>query len=589
MILAALDALYDRLKDDASYKLPRAGFSLQKITFKVVLKPTGELLEIQDARQAIDDRLRPLQLEVLGETKPPGSGLNPCFLWDNASYMLGFEAGAEPSERTHLAFDAFRAKHLALESEIRNTAYSAVCRFLEAWQPESAQGHEVLEDAAVTGFGVFQIQATPAFVHEEPAIVEWWLNSERSSGAVDEAQCLVTGKVKPIARIHGKVRGVLGAQGAGAAIVGFNDDAYRSYGKDQSFNAPVSEAAAFRYVAALNALLDGPRREKHRLRLGDASVVFWTDRPSLTEDIFLEFATGSRPATQDETQDEGIRQKLEAFLAALRKAGEEPHPALGEDPDATTFYLLGLSPNAARLSIRFFYRGTVRELTGNLRRHHADIAVAPQRSSDSEFPPLWALLRQTARETKDIPPILAGPLLRSVITGAPYPEGLYSAVMRRIRADREIGYLRACVLKGYLSRNQQEDLTMSLDEERADAGYRLGRLFAALEKTQEDALGGNLNATIRDRFYSSASATPGAVFPRLMRTYQHHLSALEGGRKVVREKLIQTIVEPLREFPAHLNLSGQGLFAIGYYHQRLAFFTKSATPSDETPATEETH
>jgi len=280
---------------------------------------------------------------------------------------------------------------------------------------------------------------------------------------------------------------------------------------------------------------------------------------------------------EEDAQDEGLRKKLEAFLEAIR-AGQESYAELGDNPDETRFYLLGLSPNAARISVRFFHTASISELLANLRRHFHDIGITPQpargkRRADPEFPPLWLLLAQAAREAKEIPPVLAGPLLRAVIEGAQYPQGLFSAVMRRIRADRAINYARVCVLKGYLVRNMKQEVSMSLNTQRPDPPYRLGRLFAALEKTQGDALG-TLNASIRDRFYSSASATPGVVFPRLLRTYQHHLAKLQGGRKVNREKLVQEIVSPLEDFPAHLNLAEQGLFAIGYYHQTQDFYTK---------------
>lgn len=579
MILNALDALYDRLKADASYLVPRPAHSRQKITFKIVLTPSGELLDIQDVRQRAGRALRPLQMEVPGETKPSGTGINPGFLWDNVRYLLGHESTPDASGRTTSCFEAFRDRHLALEPEIRSDAFSAVCRFLRSWHPTRCAEFPVLEEAASSGFGVFQIQATNNYVHEDDVVQHWWEKHGVGDLSGVEAQCLVTGSRAPIARLHGKIRGVAGAQSAGATIVGFNEDAYLSYGKEQSFNAPVSEAVAFRYVAALNALLDGPRRDKHRLGVGQATVAFWTERPTATEDVFAAYATGIPVREEAAAQDEGLRQKLEAFLRALRE-GREAYGRLEEEPEGTNFFLLGLSPNAARIAVRFFHRGSLAELLESLRRHHHDIAIERQWPKDPEFPSIWSLLRQTARETKDIPPTLEGPILESIVAGASYPHHLYAAVLRRIHADRSVDYLRACVIKGYLNRNRKEGVKMSLDTERIDPSYRLGRLFAALEKTQTDALGSNLNTTIRDAFYGAASATPRAVFPRLMRTYQHHLARLEGGRKVNREKLVQSIVEPLREFPANLDLAGQGLFAIGYYHQRQALYTRRERPEE---------
>ncbi len=578
MILQSLHALYGRLRGEPSYLVPAPGYSLQKITFKVVITPRGELFAIQDARRPAEGGPRPRQELVPGDSKPSGQGINPCFLWDNTGYLLGYKSDDSKPERTRATFESFRDKHLRLEAEIDSPAFSAVCRFLAAWDPAEACEHPVLAETA-TGFGVFQLQAQAAFVHQDPAVAEWWRGQVHGDSAAGSGQCLITGARAPLARTHPKIRGVAGGK-AQATIAGFNEPAYESYGKRQSYNAPVSEAAAFRYVTGLNALLDGPMSGKHRLRIGDTTAVFWTGRPTPTEDIFARFAAEGSAALDEEAQDEGTRLKLAAFLRALRH-GQEEYGELEEDPEGTPFYLLGLAPNAARISIRFFHHDTLAALLENLRRHYRHMSMARQpavgkRRADPEFPPLWMLLRQTGREARDIPPILAGPLLRAVITGTRYPDGLYTAVLRRLHADRNVNYLRACVIKACLIRNRNQEVSMSLDTERANPAYRLGRLFATLEKTQKDALG-KVGASIRDRFYSSASATPRSVFPRLLRTYQHHLAKLGGGRGVNREKLVQEIVDPLSDFPAHLDLAEQGLFAIGYYHQTRDFYISKAS------------
>lgn len=592
MILQSLHALYHRLKDDPTYRIAPPGFSPQKIAFKVVIKPDGELFEIQDNRVQVGKKLRPMQVLVPGGAKPSGSGINPCFLWDNTAYMLGFKQIDEKQSetekekqraRTESTFVAFRDKHLELESFIESSAFSAVCRFLENWDPAQAHAHSVLI-GVTTGFGVFQLQGMTAFVHDDPAIQSWWQRAKDDDGSKPHGQCLVTGVEASLAVTHPKIKGVRGAQSSGAAIVSFNEKAYLSYGKAQSLNAPISEETAFQYTTALNALLEGPKSSKHRISIGDATVVFWTERPCVIEDIFIPFmSSGSAELERGDVQDETLRQKLEVFVRALR-LGTEAFSELDVEPNRTPFFLLGLSPNAARLSLRFFHRGTLGDLLENLYRHYNDICIDPQpasgkRKADPEFPPIWLLLLQTARETKEVPPILAGPLLRAVITGARYPDSLYSAVIRRIHADREMNYLRACILKGYLMRNKKMEVSMSLDPERPDPAYRLGRLFAALEKTQGDALPG-IGATVRDRYYSSASSTPGTVFPRLLRTYQHHLAKLEGGHKVNREKLVQEILDTLNDFPAHFDLTEQGIFAIGYYHQVRAFYTKTKKKAD---------
>lgn len=584
MILQALHALYARLKDDPSYEVAPPGYSIQKISFKVVLHPDGRLFAIQST---LHDG-RPKQVRVPGSAKPPGSGLNPCFLWDNTGYMLGYKPDDQNPARTREAFEAFRAKHLALKDAIAEKHFKAVCRFLDNWNPAQAVHDPVLAETK-TGFGVFQMVGEPSFVHESAAVDAWWRNHLAEAGEEEiRAQCLLTGSFGPVARLQPMIKGVAGGN-AQSSLVGFNDSAFWSYGKEQSFNAPVSERAAAEYGAALNALLDGPLRRRHRILLGDATLAFWTDRPSLVEDVFAQFAErGSDLAPRkDEVQDATVLKEMEVFLDALRQ-GIEKAGDLGKDSEGTKFYLLGLSPNQGRVAVRFFHQGSVKELIEHLREHHRDIGIERQfgevsRRPEPEFPPTWMLLRQTGREADDIPPNLSAPLLRAILTGCRYPESLLAAVIRRIRADREVNYLRASVIKGCLIRNHGKEIPMSLDTSRSEPAYRLGRLFAALEKAQEDALGG-VNASIRDRFYSSASATPAAVFPRLLRTYQHHLGKLEGGLKIVREKLVQEILDPLKNFPANMGLADQGLFALGYYHQRHAFYTKKPT---ETKSQEE--
>lgn len=607
MILQALFQLYDRLSAESAYEMPPPGYSLQKITYKVVVAPDGTLVDIQDARVPGKPRPRPRALIVPGGGKPTGAVTEESvhkkvlLLRNDLPFLVGAAVKEEVDSRSGKKnrtlvcspreFEAFRKFHLEIEPEIGDEVFSMVCNFLRSWDPAEALHHPEWADLA-DGQGVFQVLGHAEWVHDRPAVKAWWEARQQSGQSEVKGQCLITGESGPVARLHPMIKGVAGANTTGASLVGFNFDAVESYGKSQSFNAPVSEHAAFRYGTALNSLLDGPQRGKHTIVIGDSTVVFWTDRPTTTEDIFAEFAWHGAAAPADaELQDESVRMKLELFLRALRK-GREAYGEIEDDPDRTAFFILGLSPNAARLSVRFFHRGTLGALLDNLRAHYNDIAVAVQPAKgespgNQEFPPGWLLLDQTCprkggKPDRDkIPPILAGGLLRAIVTGAHYPHALFTAVFRRIRADGIVSFPRVCVIKGYLNRNLGREVSMALDTERQDPAYRLGRLFAALEKTQLDALGERLNATIRDRFYSAASATPGAVFPRLLRTYQHHLAKMEGGLKVNREKLVQEIVAPLSGFPAHLGLQDQGLFAVGYYHQTRAFYTSKNAKSDE--------
>jgi CRISPR-associated protein Csd1 len=581
MILQSLYELYDRLSRDPEYNIPPPGYSLQRISFKVVLKSDGTVHSIEDARKAVDKKFVATPIIVPGSTKTSGSGFNPCFLWDNTGYLLGYKPADKDRERAKESFQSFQNKHIALESAISSPSYHAVCEFLRAWRPERAVDYPILKEVS-TGFGVFQIIGQKSYVHEEPAIKDWWYKQQATKTDNPIGQCLITGAMAPVSRLHEPKIKRVGDQ-AESLLVSFNDPAYESYGKEQGFNAPVSEDASFRYATALNALLAGPKSGKHRFSLADATVVFWTKKPTFTEDIFAQFAyRGSTMVEKQEAQDEALRQKIELFLEALKR-GREAYSEIEEAPDTTPFFILGLTGQAkGRIGVRFFYRDTIAHLLDNLRQHYANMRIQQEYGGDSkypdpEFPSLLQLLDETCprrygKPDRDkIPPILAGPLLRSVISGSQYPQGLYNSVMRRIRADSVINYMRASIVKGYLIRNQKKEVSMSLDTTRNEPAYLLGRLFAALEKTQFDALG-KLNATIRDKFYSSASATPGAVFPRLLRTYQHHLPKMAKG-KVRREMLVREIHDPLTNYPAHLNLTDQGLFAIGYYHQMKDLWT----------------
>ncbi len=609
MILQALHQLYARLQDDSSYGMARPGRSIQKISFRIVLRHDGSLFEIQSVEK---DGKASVQEEVLGTTKPSGPGINPCFLWDNATYLLGCNLTDSDSDRPRKSFEAFRDRHLSAENDIGVPEYSAVCRFLEQWQPENAAHHPVLQETA-TGFGVFQIIGEEKYVHHHPVIQEWWdrhsQNSKSNEGEV-LGQCLISGREQvPIARLHPKIRGVPGGN-PDKSLVGFKPDAFKSYGKDQSFNAPVGIDAAREYTAALNDILEGPRSGRHRFRLGDSTVVFWTERPTLLEDVFAEFAlNGSKELDSEdgEVQDAGLRQKIASFLGALRKGIDGDSELASDDPDRTRFFILGLSANSARLAVRFFHQSTVRQLLDHLLEHQRHCGIERQyaagsKNPDPEWPSLRLLLRQaarepkdirggpvgggekekrqTAREPKDIPPLLEGPLLDAVIAGGLYPPGLVTAVIRRIRADRRISYPRMFVIKGYLVRNLNKEVPMSLDINRTDPAYRLGRLFAVLEKIQKEAYkeqtGNYMDKTIKESYYGSASATPLAVFPRIDRLSTHHRRHLKPGRKLFFDRLIQEIFEPLDGFPSNLNLAEQGLFAIGYYHQTNAFYKTQA-------------
>jgi CRISPR-associated protein Csd1 len=593
MILQALYELYSRLEKDSEYAVAPLGFSLQQITYSVVLNPDGTLHSIEDVRQAEGKKMRPRLLRVPGYTKSSGSGFNPGFMWDNTGYMLGYKPKDTNSKRTKESFQAFKKRHLDLQAEIHSARFDAVCRFLSEWDPAKAVELPILDEVN-PGYGVFQIRGETAYIHEDEAVLGWWLNEQKTQVYGNHGHCLITGSWSPIVETQPKIKRV--GEQSESLLVSFNAPSFESYQKTQSLNAPISEEAAFKYATALNALLAGPMSDRHRFRLGDSTVVFWTDQPSPAEDYLADFFAQAAKTDEQEKkengQDESVLDRLKLFLSALSK-GREAYGELDAAPDRTKFCMLGLTGQAkGRIGVRFFYQDSLANLLEHLRQHFKDIELVPwtgygkeNRWRAPEYPELWQILDETAprRQGKvdrdQIPPLLAGPLLRSVIMGQRYPEGLYQALLRRIHADRQINYIRCAVLKGCLNRNQGKEIDMSLDQERREPAYWTGCLFAALEKTQYDALG-EVGASIRDRYYGSASATPRSVFPRLLRTYQHHLAKMERG-KISRERLVRDIMARLQDFPAHLDLTGQGLFALGYYHQMKELWTAKSDKTNQ--------
>jgi len=388
--------------------------------------------------------------------------------------------------------------------------------------------------------------------------------------AARRAVCLITGEISDVERLHTAIKGVYGAQSSGANIVSFNLDAFRSFGKDQGSNAPVSRAAAFSYTTALNHLLS--RDSKQKMLVGDASTVFWGERASELEQQVADFF--SEPPKDD--PDRNAR-AVESLFNSVKTG------AFLVDEGTKRFYVLGLAPNASRIAVRFWIVDTVAGMAMKICQHFEDLRIV-HGPKEREYLSLFRLLVSLAAlgKSENIPPNLAGDTMRSILEGLPYPQTLLQAAVRRIKAEHDITYPRAALIKAYLNRRarfrhqEQEELTMSLDMTNTNVGYRLGRLFATLEKIQQEASPG-INATIRDKFYGAASSTPVTVFGNLTRLKNHHLAKLENpGRRVNFERLIGEIMSGIADFPAHLKLEDQGRFAIGYYHQMQDFFTKKS-------------
>lgn len=586
-VLASLVRACARLPD-----APPFGFSAEKIGFLISLHEDGNVANVTDLRVG-EGRKKTAPSMFVPQPAKRTAGILPNFLWDKTSYVLGVTAGE--GKRTADEHAAFVKLHLSALADSGDAGLLALKRFLEAWTPgrfEALGWPEEMKDQNIV-FALESERLADTRIHDRAAAKELWARLG-AEGEKSQAVCLVTGEKRPIARLHPAVKGVWGAQSSGASIVSFNLDAFESYGHEQGDNAPVSEAAAFAYTTALNRFLQ--RDSGHRLQIGDASTVFWADaeeadKARLAEAVF-------EPLFEGETAEDlrGIDEKGQAAeIGEILRKIREGLPVRSFRPDLADkvrFFILGLSPNAARLSVRFYLEDRFGEIAERYQRFLGDLRIEP--GPREPWPALWRYLRETALlgKSENIPPNLAGDWMRSILSGGRYPMTLLSSVLMRIRADGDVNAPRAALLKAMLIRNfEREDVPVALEPDYPDKGYQLGRLFAVYERIQSDALGPRVNATVKDKFYGAASAQPRKVFPLLDTNAQHHLSKLgkeKPGRRIQMEKLVGEIMDRMSPgddpFPASFSPQEQALFGLGYYHQRNEFFKSSKS---DAPATKE--
>lgn len=566
-ILQALDGYYHRLAARGEVTAP--GWSPEKFGWCVVLNSAGEPVDVYDLHDVSGKKPKPQVCSVPAAIKRT-VGIASNFLWDKTAYVLGRTAGeGKRTAQEHAAFLALHQQRLAGQSD---EGLLALLRFLESWRPErfdTAPFKPEMLDANI----LFRLEGERGFIHDRPAARALVEGGQKPTGG-GEATCLVTGEQAPVARLHPTIKGVEGAQSSGASLVSFNLDAFTSLGKDQGDNAPTSEAAAFRYGTALNLMLtrDGPNRV--RRPIGDATVVFWADASNAEA---AEAAETLFSDTLDPPEDAEDARKIGMELEAIAKGRALPESRLSL-AKGTIFHVLGLSPNAARLSVRFWLTDDFEVFARSLAEHFNDLHIEPRPLGWSGAPSVNRLLVQATAlqaDYKNIPPMLAGEVMRSVLTGARYPQSLLAAAIIRLRAgdDPSSGW-HAAVIRAVLQRDhrinrKQENVPVSLAPDEPNKAYQLGRLFAVLEAAQRLALG-KINATIRDRYFGAASATPASVFPLLLRGAQNHLGRLrKDGKGGWIEREIEDILERLTlDLPRALPLAEQGRFAVGYYHQR---------------------
>lgn len=604
MILQELMKLYEKLVQDERKlrdgEVFPPGFSKEGIGFRIVISEKGEFITLEDLREKRDKKLFPAYCVVPKWDGKRAAGIRPYFLWDNCKYILGRERKGKNPE-AQKAFLSYIDEVCAVAGE-KPCSIEAVERFIQdKSQQKRLLGHEnateLIESQSFIGFAIQDMQYTLLTdeeyikdvwriylrkLDEEAAEVERILFGNKEKKESEEIEKrhqmpvlnidLITGEKGPVYPLHPTIKRTIVTGGKNdIPFVSFNADSFCSYKKKKSYNAPVSRKTAFSFTTAINYLMSS---DKHNLRIGDVRTLYWAEKNTDMETMFgMLMGSYTVPQVADDS--------LSIFLKSMKKGVLPPEL----DDDNTDFFILGLSQNAARVVVKYWYRNTVSRISRNLFEHLADTAIVGPENMG--VPTVRALLRQTAINSDDdkIPSPAVSAFYRSVLQGYPYPQTALALLLNRMRHEQDdprrriykIGYYRAAFIKAILNRNYKKELSMALDLDRKEPAYLCGRLFAVLEKIQRNALGENLNTTIKDRYFSTASTSPQVVFPQLIRLSQNHLKKIKGTNKgltVNMEKMLQSIVTGLQQFPAILDIKGQGEFAIGYYHQVQDFYTK---------------
>lgn len=616
-ILAALARAYDRLDG-----VPVPGYSTEKIGFVIGLNPDGGVASVTDLRDGEGKKKQPRMLQVPQPVKRTVAIL-PNLLWDKTPYALGVTAGE--GKRTADEHAAFKRRQADAIGDTEDEGLAAFLRFLESWTPDRFVPPLFTEDMKDANV-VFALESERlrTYLHERAAARALIASMQLAGG--DGPVCLVTGTRGPVARLHPSIKNVWGAQSAGASIVSFNLDAFTSYGHAQGDNAPVSELAAFKYTTALNSFLAGRR---NRIQIGDTSTVYWADVSGhVATEAELAFAQmfGGDPLTEassgvnEPRQAERVGEVLERVRRGMPWL-DATHGLMPDLAQGVRFFVLGLAPNAARISIRFWFEDDFGVLAENYRCFVEDMRIEPGPKAD-RTPTLKRMLLRTAPARREpngrikfdqdrVPALLAGEFFRSILTGDRFPGMLLGQLLQRVRSDGLLDHLRVSLIKATIVRamglerrlpidaqgKTKEDYLVRSDPNDPNDARRLGRLFALIERAQVAALGDEINSTVTDKFLGTCAATPQQVIPKLvLNAQEHHLKRLRNGHSDA--KWITDSVHAKRVgaglnrdigqlygsfengFPAQHSNEEQGLFLVGYYQER---YGRSSAGEDGAP------
>ena len=588
MILQALNEYYKRMQTTHPGELAEFGFERKAIPVIIELTETGDVHQIN-----IDADKNTNTAYILPKAVKRASNVAANLLWDNAEYALGLMREGGKPERVVKQHQAFIDRMAQLNNG--DIGLQAVMQFLRSLDLQKLQQRaDFDEEFFQKNPNVSFKLASDVQLICERGNVRDAIRSARLFN-VDEAAgiCLITGQKATPERLHPSIKGVWGAQTAGANIVSVNNQilksgsnqgqtpAFSSYKKQQAYNSPISSHAAFSYTESLNYLLR--KGSPQRIQIGDASTVFWSEEGyAEIENAFLRIMTIPEKAGKKDSPTKNARKvksALEAFYRGSRLTEE----------DNQRFYVLGLAPNASRIAIRFWKVSTIKDISANIRQHYEDIHIvhSPQEVPEIPLPRLLSHLC-LGYKLSNLPPNLSGEVARSILDNSPYPYTLLAAAVRRNKAEQKVSFPRAAIIKACLNRQILQSrlsltgLTMALDLNNTDTPYVLGRWFATLEKIQEEAHPGT-KATIKDRYYGAISSNPVNVFSILDRLKNHHLGKLEKGNRINKERLLGQIIDQLpAKLPNRFSLQEQGCFAVGYYHQRQDFYKPKENNAEQS-------
>ena len=595
MILNALCHYYDMLANDGSFNISKYGYEKTDYYYTITITEEGDLFNIiSHVNNKKTDKpksaIMPKNMKISGIASSP--------VCDNLTYLFGITGKKKDKNIDERKFATAKKLHLELFKTAESKEAKAIVKFFEKWDVTKAWENEQILSAAsdtgndaFAGNGVFKLVGETKCFHEYPEIISIWEteNNKRSDkDNTGSGQCAIMGDNLPISRSHGKLSGVRGAQATGAALISFNEESYESYGFTQSYNSRVSLKAEFKYTTILQHLLDN---KDYKLFLGDDTTVFWASSPKKEcSELFFGLIDGVTEENDDE-KNPNIHifdKKISNMVKSILEAGSKG--IYTQDPNFDTnvkYFILGLAPNAGRISIRYFYQNTLVQFCDNIHKYHKETQIY---NAETKYTKKYIKSRDLLFSTvsknasdKKVNPLLGGAVMRAIITGQKYPQILFNQIMLRIKTERNVNQVRASAIKAILIRNfNVKEIDMYLNEESKNSAYNLGRVFAYLEIIQKNAAGGSLNATIKDKYFATACANPAIVFPTLLKLAQHHLAKIDGNYLNIELGKSLALIEN-ENFPKTQSMEQQGSFILGYYQQVQKIYTKKEKIKDVEP------